>query len=97
MKIGYNFRRDRDNKDTPLSSDHLSEEVSIVQSRDMVSLCHSSFSNLQKVQVPDIKDKYYLSMNEILLSIRKQDTLGKDTTKGILSLATELFTNNMRK
>lgn len=68
VKIGYNFRRDRDNKDTPLSSDHLSEEVSIVQSRDMASLCHSSFSNLQKVQVPDIKDKYYLSMNEILLS-----------------------------
>lgn len=68
VKIGYNFRRDRGNKDTPLSSDHLSEEVSIVQSRDMVSLCHSSFSNLQKVQVPDIKDKYYLSMNEILLS-----------------------------
>ena len=68
VKIGYNFRRDRDNKDTPLPSDHLSEEVPIVQSRDMVSFCHYSFPCLQKIQIPDIKDKYYLSMNEILLS-----------------------------
>lgn len=37
------------------------------------------------------------TLNDILISIRKQDTLGKDTTKGILRLATELFTNNMRK
>ncbi len=41
-------------------------------------------------------DKTY-TLNDILTSIRKQDTLGKDTTKGILRLATELFTNNMRK
>lgn len=41
-------------------------------------------------------DKMY-TLNDILISIRKQDTLGKDTTKGILRLATELFTNNMRK
>lgn len=68
VKIGYNFRRERDNKDTPLLSDYLLGGVPIVQFRDVVSLCHSSFSNLQKVQVPDIKDKYYLSMNEILLS-----------------------------
>lgn len=37
------------------------------------------------------------TLNDILISIRKQDTLGKDTAKGILRLATELFTNNMRK
>ena len=41
-------------------------------------------------------DRTY-TLNDILISIRKQDNLGKDTTKGILSLATELFTNNMRK
>ena len=41
-------------------------------------------------------DRTY-TLNDILVSIRKQDNLGKDTTKGILSLATELFTNNMRK
>lgn len=37
------------------------------------------------------------TLNEILASIRKQDDLGKETTRSILSLATELFTNNMRK
>ena len=37
------------------------------------------------------------TLNEILESIRKQDEFGKETTKGILKLATELFTNNMRK
>lgn len=37
------------------------------------------------------------TLNDILDSIRKQDEFGKETTKGILSLATELFTNNMRK
>lgn len=37
------------------------------------------------------------TLNEILESIRRQDDLGKETAKGILSLATELFTNNMRK
>ena len=36
------------------------------------------------------------TLNDILESIRKQDELGKETTRGILSLATELFTNNMR-
>lgn len=41
-------------------------------------------------------DKVY-TLNDILASIRKQDEFGKETTRGILSLATELFTNNMRK
>ena len=41
-------------------------------------------------------DKIY-TLNDILTSIRKQDEFGKETTRGILSLATELFTNNMRK
>lgn len=41
-------------------------------------------------------DKVY-SLNDILDSIRKQDEFGKETTRGILSLATELFTNNMRE
>lgn len=41
-------------------------------------------------------DKVY-TLNEILTSIRKQDEFGKETTRGILSLATELFTNNMRE
>ena len=40
-------------------------------------------------------DKIY-TLNDILDSIRKQDELGKETTRGILKLATELFTNNMR-
>ena len=40
-------------------------------------------------------DKVY-TLNDILESIRKQDEFGKETTRGILSLATELFTNNMR-
>lgn len=40
-------------------------------------------------------DKVY-TLNDILASIRKQDEFGKETTRGILSLATELFTNNMR-
>ena len=37
------------------------------------------------------------TLNYILESIRKQDEFGKETTRGILSLATELFTNNMRE
>ena len=37
------------------------------------------------------------TLNDILVSIRKQDEFGKETTRGILSLATELFTNNMRE
>ncbi len=37
------------------------------------------------------------TLNDILNSIRKQDEFGKETTRGILSLATELFTNNMRE
>lgn len=41
-------------------------------------------------------DKVY-TLNDILESIRKQDEFGKETTRGILSLATELFTNNMRE
>lgn len=41
-------------------------------------------------------DRVY-TLNDILTSIRKQDEFGKETTRGILSLATELFTNNMRK
>lgn len=41
-------------------------------------------------------DKIY-TLNDILNSIRKQDEFGKETTQGILSLATELFTNNMRE
>lgn len=41
-------------------------------------------------------DKVY-TLNDILDSIRKQDEFGKETTRGILSLATELFTNNMRE
>ena len=40
-------------------------------------------------------DKIY-TLNDILASIRKQDEFGKETTRGIMSLATELFTNNMR-
>lgn len=40
-------------------------------------------------------DKVY-TLNDILSSIRKQDEFGKETTRGILTLATELFTNNMR-
>lgn len=40
-------------------------------------------------------DKVY-TLNDILDSIRKQDEFGKETTRRILSLATELFTNNMR-
>ena len=41
-------------------------------------------------------DKVY-TLNDILASIRKQDEFGKETTRGIMSLATELFTNNMRE
>lgn len=41
-------------------------------------------------------DKIY-TLNDILNSIRKQDEFGKETTRGIMNLATELFTNNMRK
>lgn len=41
-------------------------------------------------------DKVY-TLNDILSSIRKQDEFGKETTRGILRLATELFTNNMRE
>lgn len=41
-------------------------------------------------------DKVY-TLNDILVSIRRQDELGKETTRGILSLATELFSNNMRE
>lgn len=41
-------------------------------------------------------DKVY-TLNDILESIRKQNEFGKETTRGILSLATELFTNNMRE
>lgn len=41
-------------------------------------------------------DKVY-TLNDILDSIRRQDEFGKETTQGILSLATELFTNNMRE
>lgn len=37
------------------------------------------------------------TLNDILKSIRKQDDFGKETTRGVLSLATELFTNNMRE
>lgn len=40
-------------------------------------------------------DKVY-TLNDILESIRKQDEFGKETTRGILSLASELFTNNMQ-
>ena len=41
-------------------------------------------------------DKIY-TLNDILASIRKQDEFGKETTRGILRLAPELFTNNMRE
>ena len=41
-------------------------------------------------------DKVF-TLNDILDSIRKQDEFGKETTRGILSLTTELFTNNMRE
>lgn len=41
-------------------------------------------------------DKVY-TLNDILDSIRKQDEFGKETTRGIMSLATELFTNNIRE
>lgn len=41
-------------------------------------------------------DKVY-TLNDILASIRRQDEFGKETTRGILKLATELFTNNMRE
>lgn len=37
------------------------------------------------------------TLNDILLAIRQQDEFGKETTRGILRLATEMFTNNMRK
>ena len=37
------------------------------------------------------------TLNDILEAIRKQDEFGKETTRRILSLATELFTNNMRE
>lgn len=39
-------------------------------------------------------DKVY-TLNDILESIRRQDEFGKETTRGILTLATELFTNKM--
>lgn len=39
-------------------------------------------------------DKVY-TLNDILDSIRRQDEFGKETTRGILTLATELFTNKM--
>lgn len=41
-------------------------------------------------------DKTY-TLNDILDSIRRQDDFGKETARGILRLATELFTNNLRK
>ena len=52
----------------------------------------------EKRQKPYMRsgDKIF-TLNDILASIRKQDDLGKETTRSILSLATELFTNNMRK
>lgn len=37
------------------------------------------------------------TLNDILFSIRKQDEFGKETARGILNLATELFTNNIKK
>lgn len=37
------------------------------------------------------------TLNDILHSIRKQDEFGQETTRGILRLATEMFTHNMRK
>lgn len=36
------------------------------------------------------------TLNDILYSIRRQDEFGKETTRSILTLATELFTNNMK-
>ncbi len=66
IKIGYNFRRD--NKDVASSFNRSSAETPIIQPRDIVSLCHSCFHNLQKIQITDIKDKYFLSTNEVLLS-----------------------------
>ena len=39
-------------------------------------------------------DKVY-TLNDILNSIRRQDEFGKEMTRGILALATELFTNKM--
>lgn len=41
-------------------------------------------------------DKIY-TLNDILNSIRMQDEFGKETARGIMTLATELFTNNMHK
>lgn len=35
------------------------------------------------------------TLNDILDSIRRQDEFGKETARGILTLATELFTNKM--
>lgn len=55
-------------------------------------------------QSPEKRDKPYMrssdnvyTLNDILESIRKQNEFGKETTRGILSLATELFTNNMQE
>ena len=52
----------------------------------------------EKRSIPYMRsgDKVY-TLNDILASIRRQDELGKETTRGILSLATELFSNNMRE
>ena len=52
----------------------------------------------EKRQMPYMRSgNKIFTLNDILASIRKQDDLGKETTRSILSLATELFTNNMRK
>ncbi len=55
-------------------------------------------------QDPEKRNKPYMrfgnkvyTLNDILVSVRRQDEFGKETTRGILSLATELFTNNMRE
>lgn len=52
----------------------------------------------EKRQKPYMRsgDKIY-TLNDILNSIRLQDEFGKETARGIMTLATELFTNNMHK
>lgn len=54
--------------------------------------------DLEKRNKPYMRsDANVYTLNDILYAIRKQDQLGKETTEGILRLAAELFTNNMRK
>ncbi len=54
--------------------------------------------SVEKRNVPYMSygNKTY-TMNDLLVSIRKQDEIGKELTRNILGLAAEMFTNGLKK